>query len=156
LDKVSSIFPTCLQPEQLTPRSFPAIGRQNITCSPVELVTLNPPSGHTCGQYMQNFIAFAGGYLTNPAATKGCEFCSVRTTDQFLESNFNIFYHNRWRDLGIMLAFIVFNVSVIYVISKWSGADEERQIISIFIFTYLFRIRTGSLLNILRKHPKRS
>ncbi|KAG5727434.1 Brefeldin A resistance protein [Termitomyces sp. T112] len=105
-----------------------AIGHQELQCSAVEYVQLNPPSGMTCAQYMNNFIALAGGYLTNPDATSDCNFCSVRSSDQFLASNFNIFYSHRWRNIGIMFAFIAFNIFCTYIL------------------TYLFRIRTGSIL----------
>lgn len=60
---------------------------------------------------MNNFITFAGGYLSNPDATSDCNFCSVSSSDKFLALNFNIFYSHRWRNIGIMFAFILFNVS---------------------------------------------
>ena len=82
-----------------------------INCAEKELVMLEPPSGQSCGSYLQTFINSSGGYLTNPDATSGCEYCSVRTTDQFLVSNFNIHYENRWRNIGVVLAFSVLNVS---------------------------------------------
>lgn len=88
-----------------------ALGLQDINCSPVELVSLTPPSGQTCGEYMATYISNAGGYLTDPSSTSTCQFCSTRTTDQFLGMSFNIFYSNRWRDVGLMCAFTVFNVS---------------------------------------------
>jgi len=110
-----------------------AAEKQNITCAPIEYVNLNPPAGQTCGDYMQRYISRAGGYLTNPNATSNCEFCSVRTTDQFLGANFNIRYSHHWRNLGFVLAFIVFNVACI------------------FIFTFIFRIRTGSIIGSLKK-----
>ncbi|KAF9076400.1 ABC transporter [Rhodocollybia butyracea] len=110
-----------------------AIGKQSITCSDVELVTLEPPSGQTCSQYMSNYINFAGGYLTNPDATSNCHFCSTATTDQFLEASFNISYAHRWRDIGFLCAYILFNIACIYA------------------FTWFFRIRTGSLLGSLKK-----
>jgi ATP-binding cassette subfamily G (WHITE) protein 2 (SNQ2) len=91
-----------------------AIGKQNINCTPVELVTLTPPSGQTCGSYMQQYISSAGGYLTNPDASSDCKFCSVRTTDQFFGSSFNIEYSKHWRDLGFMMAFVAFNVSILH------------------------------------------
>jgi ATP-binding cassette, subfamily G (WHITE), member 2, SNQ2 len=95
----------------LTDLSKSAVGKQDITCMPVELVTLEPPSGQSCGNYMQNYISMAGGYLTNLIATSGCEFCSVRTTDQFLGPNFNIEYSHHWRNFGFMMVFILFYVS---------------------------------------------
>jgi ATP-binding cassette subfamily G (WHITE) protein 2 (SNQ2) len=89
-----------------------ALGKQLINCAPVEFVTLNPPSGLSCQDYMAPFMSYAGGYLSNPEATSDCQFCSSRTTDQLLELNFNIFYGHRWRNVGFMVAFIVFNVSL--------------------------------------------
>ncbi|KAF8955831.1 pleiotropic drug resistance ABC transporter [Flammula alnicola] len=112
------------------------IGHRTVTCSSIEFVHLNPPSGLTCGGYMANFISFAGGYLANPDASSDCQFCSMRSTDEFLGLTFNIFFHHRWRDMGILLAFILWNIATAY------------------LFTYLFRIRTGSLFKKF-KWPKR-
>ena len=85
-------------------------GGQQITCSDIEYVTVNPPAGMTCSQYMDPYMALAGGYLTNPGSTMACQFCSLRTTDELLGPLFNIKYSNRWRDALIIIAFIVFNV----------------------------------------------
>ncbi|KAJ6512940.1 hypothetical protein C8R45DRAFT_857208 [Mycena sanguinolenta] len=83
-----------------------AVGKHDIICSAVELVTVDPPAGQTCGAYFAPYISFAGGYLTNPNAMSACEFCSTATTDQLLEPAFNIFYDNHWRDAGFMFAYI--------------------------------------------------
>jgi hypothetical protein len=56
-------------------------------------------------------MSAAGGYIANPDATTGCNFCAFRTADQFLALQFNIEYDHRWRNVGIFCAFIVFNVS---------------------------------------------
>lgn len=87
-----------------------AVGRKLIYCEPVEFVTLNPPSGMSCGDYMQGYMSFAGGYLVDASASAACQFCSTRTTDEFLAGNFNIRYSDRWWHLGIFVAYIVFNV----------------------------------------------
>lgn len=79
-----------------------------IVCSSIELVTFNPPSGQTCSQYMTEYINTTGGYLTNAAATANCEFCSASSTNTYLES-LSSSYSTRWRNFGIMWAFIVFN-----------------------------------------------
>ncbi|KAI0767296.1 pleiotropic drug resistance ABC transporter [Fomes fomentarius] len=110
-----------------------AIGHQPIQCSSVELVTIEPPSGQSCATYMGPYISMAGGYMTNPDATSGCQYCSFSTTDAFLNVSFNIFYENHWRDMGIFAAFVVFNMA------------------SIYFLTYMFRIRKGSLFSFLRR-----
>jgi ATP-binding cassette, subfamily G (WHITE), member 2, SNQ2 len=111
------------KPFYLTYVSKSAVGKQNITCRPVELVTLEPPSGQSCGSYMQSYISSAGGYLTNPDATSACEFCSSRTTDQFLGPSFNIEYSHHWRNFGFMMAFILFNVGFHYVYIVFKQTD---------------------------------
>ncbi|KAF8156049.1 pleiotropic drug resistance ABC transporter [Crassisporium funariophilum] len=114
-----------------------AIGRQEVNCAAVELATINPPAGMTCDQYMGPYMSFAGGYLTNPSASSACQFCSVRSTDEFLAGAFNIFYKNHWRDFGLMMAFVAFNIFLVYLI------------------TYLFRIRTGSLFPSFKSKSKK-
>ncbi|KAF7360014.1 Pleiotropic drug resistance ABC transporter [Mycena venus] len=91
-----------------------AIGGKSMQCSAVELVSVNPPDGKTCGQYFASYMSFAGGYLTNADATSGCQFCSTATTDQFLGGAFNILFKNHWRDAGLMCAYIGFNVICLY------------------------------------------
>ncbi|KAG0700792.1 ABC-2 type transporter-domain-containing protein [Suillus ampliporus] len=105
-----------------------AIGGTNINCEQQEFVPVIPPSGSTCGQYMDPFISYAGGYLADSNTTSTCLFCPYRTTDEFMFSAFNITYSHRWRDLGIMLGITAFNV------------------FAIFMLTYIFRIRTGNPL----------
>ncbi|RDX52640.1 pleiotropic drug resistance ABC transporter [Lentinus brumalis] len=104
-----------------------ALGRMPIQCSDVELVTIQPPSGQSCSAYMGPYISAAGGYITNPNATSDCRYCSFSTTDAFLQTSFNIFYSHHWRNIGIFAAFICFNIFCIYM------------------FTYIFRIKKGSL-----------
>jgi len=113
-----------------------AIGRQEVNCSPIEFVNIKPPFGQTCGQYMNSYISRAGGYLTNPNSISSCEFCSVRMTDELIGANFDIFYTHHWRDFGLMMVYIIFNI------------------FCIFALTYIFRIRTGSLIPSF-KRPKK-
>lgn len=105
-----------------------AAGNSLLTCSPLEYVTIVPPEDRTCSEYMNLFISYAGGYLLDPTATSACSFCPFRTSEAYLESNFNIKYDNHWRDMGVFVGFIVFNIVMVYVL------------------TYIFRIRSGSLL----------
>lgn len=114
--------------------SLLAIGHQLINCSDKELVTVEPPAGQTCGNFMAGYISNQGGYLTNPDASNACRFCSSRTTDQWMEPTFNIFYSHHWRDFGFFCAYILFNVSFL---SLFSFSDERsfvnlRFVLSIF------------------------
>jgi ATP-binding cassette subfamily G (WHITE) protein 2 (PDR) len=77
------------------------VGGAAVQCADNEYATFNPPAGQTCGQYMTDYIATAGGYLLDSASTGTCQFCQLETTDGFLAS-FDMFYKNAWRDFGIM------------------------------------------------------
>ncbi|KAI8586359.1 ABC-2 type transporter-domain-containing protein [Geranomyces variabilis] len=88
-----------------------ALGNTNVVCSDIEYLNLQPPAGQTCGQYMQDYISVAGGYLREPDATSDCSFCRVSDTNVFLAS-FDIYYAHRWRDLGILYLYTVFNAAV--------------------------------------------
>lgn len=80
-----------------------------VECRPGELLTIEPPLGQTCDQFMGPYMQFAGGYLTNGNATSGCEFCQIATTDAFLASVSSI-YSERWRNFGILISFIAINI----------------------------------------------
>lgn len=84
------------------------LANTNVTCSSIELAHFNPASGQ-CWQYMQDYISSHGGYVNNPNATRDCEFCSASDTNVYL-AQVSSSYANRWRNFGIMWAFVIFNV----------------------------------------------
>jgi len=85
------------------------IANTAVVCSDIEFLHLDPPVGSTCGTYFADYIAVAGGYLQDINATSDCSFCSVADTNALLRS-LNIDYADRWRNFGIMWAYIIFNV----------------------------------------------
>ncbi|KAI5464906.1 ABC-2 type transporter-domain-containing protein [Mariannaea sp. PMI_226] len=89
-------------------------GRQ-ITCSKSETSIFNPPSGSTCGEYMEPFTQNAPGTLQNPNDTSQCRYCSVSNADQYLAAS-EIFWSQRWRNYGIFWAYIVFNIFMAIVL----------------------------------------
>ncbi|KAK7033403.1 Brefeldin A resistance protein [Favolaschia claudopus] len=42
-----------------------ALGKHSITCSPVELLRVNPPSGQTCGEYFSPYIIYYSHHWRN-------------------------------------------------------------------------------------------
>ena len=86
-----------------------AVANTNVVCGATEYLHFDPPSGQTCGQYLQNFLAYSGGTLQNPDATSDCSMCAIGSTNVFL-ANFDINYANRWRDFGLLWAYCVVNV----------------------------------------------
>jgi len=103
-----------------------ALGHFEINCAPIEFLTVDPPLGQTCQQYLGQYIINSGGYVTNPDAVDNCQFCTYRTTDQFLQTNSNIFYSHHWRNFAFMWIYIAFNI------------------FAVFAMTYIFRIRGPS------------
>lgn len=85
------------------------IANQEVSCSSVELLSFSPPPGRTCGEYMAAWISEAGGALADPDATSSCAFCSLSSTNTFLAS-VSSDYGERWRNFGIMFAYVGFNV----------------------------------------------
>ncbi|KAJ4553577.1 GTPase-activating protein [Exophiala dermatitidis] len=88
------------------------ISGRPVRCAKSELAVFQPLQGTTCAQYMQRYLeaaGAAGGYLNNPDDRENCQYCQLRVTDQFLAER-DIHASDRWRDFGILWAFIGFNV----------------------------------------------
>ncbi|KAK2748770.1 ABC multidrug transporter mdr3 [Myotisia sp. PD_48] len=81
----------------------------DVVCSSIELLKVTPPSGQNCEEYLSDFMSMAGGRLLNPTSTGQCEFCPIKDTDTLL-SSLSIYYSDRWRNIGILFVYIVFNI----------------------------------------------
>ncbi|CAN3353253.1 pleiotropic ABC efflux transporter of multiple drugs Cdr1p [Diutina catenulata] len=86
-----------------------SIANTKVVCAPQEYVKFSTPSGQTCGDYMQAYMAKAGGYLQDPSATGECSFCQMSSTNQFLQQ-VSVNYDERWRNFGLVWCFVVFNI----------------------------------------------
>ncbi|KAL2271986.1 hypothetical protein VTJ83DRAFT_1357 [Remersonia thermophila] len=82
-----------------------------VTCSPSESLTFNPPAGMTCLEYLSPLAGKAEGVLQNPLATEACQYCPFSVADQFLKA-VDIYWSDRWRNFGIMWAYIAFDLAV--------------------------------------------
>ncbi|KAH9811168.1 ZEB2-regulated ABC transporter 1-like [Teratosphaeria destructans] len=85
------------------------LANQEVHCADNEFVSFQPPSGQTCQQYMEPYLARDGGYIQNPNATSECQYCTYNDSNVFL-SGLAASYKNSWRDFGILWAYIIFNV----------------------------------------------
>jgi len=103
-------------------------GRQ-IECSSNELSIFDPPPSQTCGTYLTPFLTDAPGRLENPTSTANCSYCPLRNTDQLLAAS-DIYYSARWRNFGLLWAYIIFNVC------------------ATIIFYYTFRVKKWSILSL--------
>ncbi|KAG5359982.1 Protein SNQ2 [Yarrowia sp. C11] len=82
---------------------------RKITCLPREFSRFNPPSGQTCQEYAGKFLDMATGYLENPSATTECGYCPYTVADEFI-AGVGIKYSYRWRNVGFICAYIIFNI----------------------------------------------
>ncbi|KAJ9490393.1 hypothetical protein VN97_g2891 [Penicillium thymicola] len=109
---------------------------RQVVCSTTELSIFNPPSGQTCGEYLMEYVTAAGGQLLNPEATSDCSYCSLQVADQYLITT-GISYSDRWRNFGIMWAFIGFNIFVATLmyylvrVKRWSSADMKESVMKL-------------------------
>jgi ABC-type multidrug transport system permease subunit len=63
---------------------------------------------------MDNYFSRGGaGYIVNNA-TSACEYCAYKIGDQFY-SGLGFSFDNRWRDLGILIAFIGSNLVLLFL-----------------------------------------
>ncbi|KAF4626552.1 hypothetical protein G7Y89_g11606 [Cudoniella acicularis] len=95
-----------------------------VVCTPSELQHFAAPAGQTCGKYMSNFFERGGaGYIVNNA-TSACEYCAYKFGDQFYTA-LELDYSNRWRDLGILIAFIGSNLIFLFLGSRYLNFNRR-------------------------------
>ncbi len=104
------------------------IANTNVECSEIEYSTFNPREGETCAEYLREYIyepGLRGGYVRNPDATSQCQFCSAESTNVYLEQ-LSSQYSTRWRNFGIMWAFIIFNIGAALLL-YWLARVPRKQ-----------------------------
>ncbi|KAK1561726.1 ABC-2 type transporter-domain-containing protein [Colletotrichum navitas] len=101
------------------------LANARIRCADNEFLHMSPPPGQTCGQYLQAFIAQAGGYLADPAAAADCRFCLTSNTNEVL-AGVQVKFGNRWRDLGILSMYVLFNTVAAFAL-YWTRVPKPRR-----------------------------
>ncbi|KAF9011150.1 pleiotropic drug resistance ABC transporter [Cyathus striatus] len=89
-----------------------------IRCKSDEFAVFDPPSGQTCQQWGQDFVNTVGGYIDNLNDTTACRYCQYSIGDEFY-TPLNISFSNRWRDAFILFSFVVFNLIVTIIASRF-------------------------------------
>ncbi|ENH62835.1 ABC transporter CDR4 [Fusarium oxysporum f. sp. cubense race 1] len=85
------------------------VGKQELACSEIEFLQFQTPENLTCGEYVGQFVQAVGGALSNPGSNQTCLYCPIASTDTYL-ATMSIRYSERWRNFGLLWAFIVFDV----------------------------------------------
>ncbi|KAL2258872.1 hypothetical protein VTK26DRAFT_7643 [Humicola hyalothermophila] len=84
---------------------------RGVECSAAETLVFDPPQGMTCAEYLMPLAGTAPGTLQNPFDDAACRYCPVSVADEYL-AGVDIHWGDRWRNFGIMWAYIVFDVAV--------------------------------------------
>jgi ATP-binding cassette subfamily G (WHITE) protein 2 (PDR) len=87
------------------------VAKSEVKCSEIEFLQFQAPSNLTCGDYVGEFVQLVGGSLSNPKSNQTCLYCPVASTDTYL-AKISINYSDRWRNFGLIWAFIIFDVVV--------------------------------------------
>lgn len=103
------------------------IANSNVECTTAELISVNPPSGMTCNDYLAPYFSAAPGYVANGSATSACQICTMDDTNTFLAA-VGSFYSQRWRNLGIFIAFIVFNNAMTYLFYWLARVPKKKRV----------------------------
>ncbi|GEQ67738.1 hypothetical protein JCM33374_g1403 [Metschnikowia sp. JCM 33374] len=85
------------------------LANSSVECSESELLNVVAPAGQTCYEYMDEYIAANGGYLVSESVAGACKFCTMSSTNKFLET-VSANFDTRWRDIGIFIVYIAFNM----------------------------------------------
>lgn len=95
-----------------------------VVCRQSELKQFNAPSGVSCGEYMEPFFSSGGlGYIVNNASS-ACEYCAYKIGNQFYEP-LGFSFDNRWRDLGIFIAFIFSNLAILFLAGRFLNFNRR-------------------------------
>jgi ATP-binding cassette subfamily G (WHITE) protein 2 (SNQ2) len=96
-----------------------------VVCDAEEFARFPPPPGMSCASYTDDFVRRMGGYVQT-GADGLCDFCQYANGNQFSKS-FNVFYHNRWRNFGLMWVYDGFNFIVVFF-ATWMYLGGARKI----------------------------
>lgn len=107
-----------------------------VECSDEELNIFEPLEGKTCQEFAGPFIKQMGGYIKNKSATSNCQFCQYSVGDEYL-ATIGVKYAYRWRNVGFMCAYIIFNV------------------VAMLTMYYLFRVKVWSTPGFIEKIQKK-
>ncbi|KAK7756965.1 hypothetical protein SLS62_000981 [Diatrype stigma] len=104
----------------------------DIVCNTDESSFFQPPANGnatTCGEYADQFLTTATGYLLNPDATADCQYCRFKSGWSYFAQWGYEFVH-RYRNVGIFIGFIAFNYTTIIALTyilrvkKWKWKKD--------------------------------
>ncbi|KYK54403.1 ABC transporter ABCl1 [Drechmeria coniospora] len=101
------------------------VANTEVVCAANELLHFSPPAEQTCGEYMSSYVEIFGGRVMDASATATCAFCPIADTNTFL-ARVDSRYSERWRNLGILSAYVVFNIAAAMLV-YWLARVPKRS-----------------------------
>ncbi|KAJ1981752.1 ATP-binding cassette transporter snq2, partial [Dimargaris xerosporica] len=98
---------------------------RKVTCEDSELFTFEPPSGQTCAAYTEEFFKHNPGYLADPANDSECRYCPYTYGQDYYETMLGWSFAHRYRNFGIMLGFITFNLVLLLLGFKYYRPNQR-------------------------------
>jgi ATP-binding cassette, subfamily G (WHITE), member 2, PDR len=92
------------------------LANAKVTCADLEVVHIPIPQSLgnlTCADYLVPYVSSVGGRLLNPLERTMCEYCPFWDTNSLL-AMFGMEVHHRWRNVGFVAVYIVFNVAATF------------------------------------------
>lgn len=105
------------------------LANADVTCSDLEILRFASQNGQSCAEYVGPFMKATGGYLVNPSSTGTCEYCTISSTNTFLDL-VGANYSHIGRNIGIFIAFIVFNyvgTILFYWLARVPRGDRQKK-----------------------------
>jgi ATP-binding cassette subfamily G (WHITE) protein 2 (SNQ2) len=108
-----------------------AMGGQKLSCTWEQFQRVIPPAGQECLAYLSTYNANAGSYA-EILPDGGCGLCTYGSGDAYLRT-LNMSFSHRWRNLGFMVAYILFNIAAVfigfflYTIYDWSSLSFKSK-----------------------------
>lgn len=88
----------------------------SVKCTQAEYGILDPPAGLSCGDYLSSFIEQGSGYVSNPDATGGCEYCPYTVGYEYLRS-YNLTQRvYTWRNICLTLLFVLSSYGLVFIL----------------------------------------
>ncbi|BGP40430.1 ATP-binding cassette transporter snq2 [Rhodotorula kratochvilovae] len=108
-----------------------AMGGQKLSCTWEQFQRVIPPPGQECLSYLSAYNANAGSYA-EILPDGGCGLCTFGSGDAYLRT-LNMSFSHRWRNLGFMCAYILFNIAAVFIgfylysIADWSSLSFKSK-----------------------------
>lgn len=85
------------------------VANTDVQCAANEFLHFVPRAGQNCSEYLHDYISAVGGRLSDQTTADECVYCPIADTNKFLEG-VSSKYSERWRNFGILWAYVIFNV----------------------------------------------